>query len=340
MSDAVLSVNFAGPHVSVQDGGRKGFMRFGVPWSGPMDRRSFAAANVALGNPADAAAIEVSLGGLMLECLSGTVSFAVAGGGFILDHAGQKRGSWTIATLKPGQKLTIRLGPWGSWCYLALAGTLQTDRWLGSASTHALSGLGGGKLTSGMKLAVTNAVQREDREGDIPCPVNARPRHEIRVTMGPQQRFFGGNALAAFATGPWHMTDAWDRMGVRLIGPLIAPNATLDMPSEPIVRGSVQVAGDGVASILFSDHQTTGGYPKIATVLDCDIDALVQLRPRDIVAFRPVSPQDAIAIARATIEMDHRHRFAISQSRGSLDWRLRTKNLVGGVINAKDAFLS
>jgi allophanate hydrolase len=158
--------------------------------------------------------------------------------------------------------------------------------------------------------------------------------------MGPQQRFFGENALAAFATGPWHMTDAWDRMGVRLIGPLIAPNATLDMPSEPIVRGSVQVAGDGVASILFSDHQTTGGYPKIATVLDCDIDALVQLRPRDGVAFRPVSPQDAIAIARASIAADQRHQRAISQARGSLDWRLRSENLIGGAINAKDAFLT
>lgn len=335
MSDAVLAVNFAGPHVSVQDAGRKGFMRFGVPWSGPMDRRSFAAANIALGNPEDAPAIEVSLGGLMLECLSGIVSFAVAGGGFIVDHAGQKRGSWTIANLTAGEKLAIRPGPWGSWCYLALAGTLQTDRWLGSASTHIMSGLGGGKLTSGMKLAVTDAVQREDREGDIPCPVNARPRHDVRVTMGPQQRFFGADVLAAFAAGPWRMTDAWDRMGVRLTGPLIAPNTALDMPSEPIVRGSVQVAGDGVASILFSDHQTTGGYPKIATVLDCDIDALVQLRPRDTVAFRPVSPQDAIAIARAATKMDHRHRLAISRPRGTFDWRLRNENLIGGVVSAK-----
>lgn len=298
MSDAVLSIAFAGPHVSVQDGGRPGLMRYGVPASGPMDRRSFAAANAALGNPADAPGIQISLGGLVLDCLSGTVSFAVAGGGFIVDHHGQRRGSWSVATLRPGERLAIRPGFWGSWCYLALAGALQVPRWLGSASTHALSGLGGGRLATGQRLVVADAALRQEREGDIPCPVAARPRSELRVTMGPQERFFAPDALAAFRSGPWRMTDAWDRMGVRLAGPLIAPGAALDMPSAPVVRGSVQVAGDGVATVLLADHQTTGGYPRIATVLDCDLDAFVQLRPRDRVVFRPVTPEAAIGIAR------------------------------------------
>lgn len=298
MSEAVLSVSFAGPHVSIQDGGRPGLMRFGVPQSGPLDRRSFAAANVALGNPAETPAIEVSLGGLSLSCISGTVSFAVAGGGFILDHAGVKRGSWTIATLRPGEKLTIRPGPWGSWCYLSFAGVLQSQHWLGSVATHALSGFGGGRLAAGQTLTIFDTERREDRKGDIPCPVSARPRHEARITIGPQDRFFAAETLQSFLSGPWRLTDAWDRMGLRLVGPTIAPEAVLDMPSEAILRGSVQVAGDGVASILLADHQTTGGYPKIATVLDCDTDALMQLRPRDPVTFRPVSNHEAIAIAR------------------------------------------
>ena len=85
------------------------------------------------------------------------------------------------------------------------------------------------------------------------------------------------------------------------------------MPSEPIARGSVQVAGDGVASILLADHQTTGGYPKIATVLDCDLDALVQLRPGDALRFLPVPPAQAVAIARATAESDRRHRAALTR---------------------------
>jgi 5-oxoprolinase (ATP-hydrolysing) subunit C len=316
MTDAVLSVLFAGPHVTVQDAGRPGFLRFGVPWSGPMDRRSFVAANVALGNPAGSPAIEVSLGGLSLECLSGTVSFAVAGGGFILDHAGAKRGSWTVATLRAGERLGIRPGPWGSWCYLAFAGTLRTEHWLGSASTHALSGLGGGRVSTGISLTIADAVQRDGRLGDFPCPVTARPRSDARITIGPQDRFFSPDTLATFLNGPWWMTDAFDRMGARLSGPLVAPDAALDMPSEPILRGSVQVAGDGVASILLADHQTTGGYPKIATVLDCDTDSLAQLRPRDPLRFTPVSPRQAIDIARSAARADQRHREGLTRRFG------------------------
>lgn len=316
MSDAILSVSFAGPHVSVQDAGRPGLMRYGVPASGPMDRRAFAAANVALGNAAGAPAIEVSLGGLALTCLSGAVRFAVAGGGFILDHGGARRGSWSIATLRAGEKLVLRPGHWGSWCYLAFAGHLESPLWLGSAATHALSGLGGGRLATGQTLTIAGTGPVSDEVRPIPCPVQARPRHEARVTIGPQERFFSPDAIEAFLAGPWRMTDAWDRMGVRLAGPAIAPQAALDMPSEPILRGSVQVAGDGVASILLADHQTTGGYPKIATVLDCDLDALVQLRPRDRLGFRAVTPWQAVDLARKAAAQDRRYLDALARSAG------------------------
>ena len=297
MSGAELLVRFAGPHVSVQDGGRPGMMRYGVPGSGPLDRLAFAAANLALGNPPGAPGIEVSLGGLVLECLSGSLGLAVAGGGFITDHAGRKGGSWQVATLRAGERLAIRPGHWGSWCYLAFAGSLECGEWLGSASTHALSGLGGGRIATGQRLRIRDAQPRPGRA--IPCPVIARPRTTLRVTMGPQQRFFAPRTVADFLAGPCRMTDAWDRMGVRLAGPAIAPEGALDIPSEPILRGSVQVAGDGVATVLLADHQTTGGYPKIATVLDCDLDAFVQLRPRAGLTFQPVGPRQAVRIARS-----------------------------------------
>ena len=315
MTAATLSIDFAGPHVTVQDAGRPGLMRFGVPLSGPMDRLAHAAANIALGNPPGAPAIEISRGGLVLHCISGRVSYAVAGGGFILDHAGLRRGSWTRTTLRAGETLAIRPGPWGSWCYLACAGTLKVPHWLGSAATHAASGLGGGHLLAGRRLTVENpAPLLEDR--DIPCPVNARPRHAVRVTIGPQSRFFSSEALSDFLAGPWRLTDAGDRMGVRLTGPAIAPLA-IDMPSEPVLRGSVQVAGDGVASVLLADHGTTGGYPKIATVLDCDLDAFTRLRPRDPVIFRAISPQDALAIARTSAEVNRRYLLNLGRVQGA-----------------------
>lgn len=335
MADATLEVLFAGPHVSVQDQGRTGLMRFGVPASGPLDRVAGQAANLALGNDADTPVIEVSLGGLSLICRSGEVSFAVAGGGFVVEHAGQKRGSWTVATLRAGEKLTIRPGHWGSWCYLAFAGTLQSSLWLGHAATHALSGFGGGKLTAGQTWRIAVAERRDAREGDFPCPVFARPKHEIRVTIGPQGRFFANETIQALLGEAWKMTDAWDRMGVRLAGPKIAPEATLDMPSEPILRGSVQVAGDGVASVLLADHQTTGGYPKIATVLDCDIDAMMQLRPRDELRFLAVTSATAVEIARAVAERQRRYRETLAKDRGTFEMRLRSENLIGGVVDAK-----
>ncbi len=298
MSDAVISVVFAGLQVSVQDGGRPRLMRYGIPGSGPMDRLSFAAANLALGNPADAPGFEVSVGGLTLECLSGIVGFAVAGGGFAIEQAGRACNSWSTGTLHGGDRLTIRPGTWGSWCYLAFAGDLLVPRWLESASTHGISGLGGGVLTAGQKFVITNAGRSRECACDIPFPHMARPRHDVRVTLGPQERFFDEDTVATFAAGAWRMTAAWDRMGVRLQGPAMSPNGQLDMPSEPVVRGSIQVAGDGVPTVLLADHPTTGGYPKIATVLDCDLDAFVQLRVGDWLSFHAVGAGEATRIAR------------------------------------------
>lgn len=294
---ARLIVRFAGPHVTVQDGGRPGLARFGVPASGAMDRLALAATNLAVGNAAGAACLEVSLGGLHLDCVAGPVSFAVAGGGFIVDHGAQKGGSWQVATLQPGEQLVIRRGPWGAWCYLAFAGGMVAAPWLGSVATHSQSGFGGGRLVTGD--AVTIEAPRVVDARRVPCPTFARPVTELRATLGPQDRFFTPDQITEFESAVWRLSGAYDRMGVRLSGPVLPPAARLDMPSEPVARGSVQVAGDGVATVLLADHQTTGGYPKLATVLDCDLDRFAQLRPGDAFRFRLVTPEAAVAHARA-----------------------------------------
>jgi biotin-dependent carboxylase-like uncharacterized protein len=293
-----LTVVFAGPQVTVQDAGRPGAMRYGVPASGPMDRKAFAIANAVLGNAPGTPVIEVSRGGLTLDCAAGAVTLAVAGGGFILQHGATRAGSWRILTLRAGERLALRPGPWGSWTYLAFAGQLQAPSWLGSVATHGPSGFGGGALIAGQSLQVTDSRQMPYREGSIACPVWARPRALIHAVAGPQDRFFDADTLATFGTAPFQLTDACDRMGVRLRGPVLMPEAALSIPSEPILRGSVQVSGDGVATVLLADHQTTGGYPKIATLLDDDLDGFAQLRPRDTVRFRLIAPQTAVAIAR------------------------------------------
>ena len=298
MTEATLRVTFAGPHVTIQDAGRPGLMRYGVPASGPMDRQSFKLANAVLGNPPGHPGIEISLGGLSLRCKSGAVTLALAGGGFIAETPNRKLGAWNVLTLRAGETLTIRPGPWGCWTYLACAGNLQAESWLGSRATHGSSGFGGGKLAMGQTLTITDAQALPNREGPIPCPIWARPRHLLRCTLGPQDRFFNTETLNTFTSARFEMTDAFDRMGLRLRGPSIAPTAALSIPSEPILRGSVQVSGDGTATVLLSDHQTTGGYPKIATVLADDLDAFVQCRPRDAVTFQAITPAQAIAITR------------------------------------------
>ena len=143
MSDAEFAVSFAGPLVTFQDGGRPGNLRYGVSASGPMDRLAFEAAHAALGKPSAQTAIEISLGGLILQCKSGAVTVAITGGDFVVEHAGTKAGSWTILTIQKGERLTIRAGKSGSWAYLAFAGEVQTKEWLGSRATHSTSGFGG-----------------------------------------------------------------------------------------------------------------------------------------------------------------------------------------------------
>ncbi len=298
MAEAQFLIRHAGPHVTIQDAGRPGLSRYGVPASGAMDRPALALANAALGNPPGAACVEVSPGGLQLELTRGAITLAVAGGGFVVEVNGQKGGSWSVLTLTAGDRMTIRPGPWGSWTYLAFAGALQAAEWLGACATHSTSGLGGGRLVFGGTLTVQNAETRPRRAGPIPCPVWCRPRHEVPLVLGPQDRFFPAHAVQALLEQPFHLTASHDRMGVRLDGPRLMPESALSIPSEAVLRGAVQVSGDGVVTVLLADHQTTGGYPKIATLAGAETDRFAQLRPGDTVLFRAVSPRAALLMAR------------------------------------------
>ena len=333
MTRAVLHVTRAGPSVTVQDGGRPGLMRFGVPASGPMDTFAHAAANVSLGRSADATAIEISLGGLAVTCAEAAVTVAVCGGGFSVDHAGERMAPWTAVTLVPGDTLKVSAGTWGSWCYLAFAGELVARSWLGSASTHVRSGLGGGTVGAGDALTIESAEVDVAREGAIEQPLNARPSTTLRVVLGPQLERFASDAGDVLLGHPYRLTAAYDRMGVRLDGPSLQLHDALAIPSTPILRGSLQVAGDGVPTLLFADHQTTGGYPKIATVISPDAAAAAQLRSGDAVRFVALDPADAVRIARTAVADRARRLAALAERPGLTARRLLGANLIGGVFN-------
>ncbi|WP_298261333.1 biotin-dependent carboxyltransferase family protein [uncultured Litoreibacter sp.] len=336
MSSAHLRVTHAGPLVSVQDAGRFRQLRYGVSPSGPMDRAAHAIANAALGYPEDATAIEVSLGGLVLECREGAVTFAIAGGAFSVNCGGKASASWGVHTLHEGQKLTIRGGSWGSWCYVAFAGNLSSQDWLGSTATHSMTKFGGGLLQSGQTLEITDAKVLADRVGDLPCPAFAHPDGTVHVVVGPQDQHFPQASIETFLNTAYRLTDKFDRMGLRLDGPILELSEALSIPSEPIVRGSVQVSGDGAPTILLSDHQTMGGYPKVATVVSCDLDRLCQMRASDRVKFVAVTPEQAIQLTRAEATRRRDYMDELSLPRTSLTERLLSENLVSGVINATD----
>ena len=136
--------------------------------------------------------------------------------------------AWAVLSVRAGSSLTIRPGPWGSWTYLAFAGRLKATAWLGSVSTHAPSGFGGGRITVDQSLEIEDAELREERAREVPCPAWARPRAQLDVVLGPQDRYFSKETRERLVSQPFALTEGFDRMGVRLSGPPLTPDAALD----------------------------------------------------------------------------------------------------------------
>ena len=330
MSDVEFSISYAGPLVTFQDIGRPGNMRYGVSASGPMDIVSFEAANAVLGNETKQTAIEISLGGLILQCHEGSITLAITGGDFLIEYQGQKISSWTVLTIQKGERLSVRAGKSGSWAYLAFSGKLNVKDWLNSSSTHSTSGFGGGVLKTGQKFTLTDASNQENRIGPILKP-NFYTNDLIHAVLGPQDQYFMNTAIKIFSNSIFKVSDNYDRMGMQLTGPKLELKSALSIPSEPVVKGSIQVSGDGIPTILLADHQTTGGYPKIATVISSDINRLVQFRSNQSVKFVLINSNEALQKTRKFLDMKEKYLEKLSISRGTLEQRLMSENLIGGI---------
>jgi len=298
---SVLRVLAAGPGVTLQDGGRHGYLRFGVTAAGPMDSLAFATANAAAGAESNATTIEVSLGGIELAA-DAAVSLAVAGGAFRIELAGRPLPSAALATLEPGQMLAIQPGAAGAWCYVAVAGRIRVPKMLGSTATHTRSGLGGisGRaLAAGDLLPLAAPRTLEPKLARIDAPWLAREATAIRVVLGPQDDYFTKAAVAAFLAGPWTLSARSDRMAYLLEGERLAHAKGFNIVSDGIAFGAIQVPGDGKPVVLMADRQPTGGYPKIANVIGADLGKLAQLRPGAQISFAAVTIEEAVAARRA-----------------------------------------
>jgi allophanate hydrolase subunit 2 len=321
----------AGPLTTIQDRGRTGVMRFGVPPSGPVDWLAFAAALAATG-AADGWAFELSHGGCLITCLEGAIGFALCGGGFLADIDGDAPRAWRVGTLHAGQHLRIRAGS-GNWAYLAFAGKHAAPRWLGSSATHASSGLGGGLIEAGSAFAFDAPRTLEPRTLAPPPP--SGPPDSLAVVLGPQDHHFPADAVRQLEQARFTATSRFDRMGRVLDGPPLVPTS-ISMPSEPALRGCLQADGDGGLTVLLADHQTTSGYPKIATLIGPDVDRLAQMPAGLTFRFNLIDPHEALRRSRTAAAANAAWLRSLTAP-GRLDERLWSSNLVDGVIDANGA---
>ncbi len=277
---------------TVQDLGRYGYAHLGVSASGAADALSLRLANLLAGNEEGAPALEMTLLGGTFEFESETV-VALSGSDF-----GANIPLGGAVTLRPGDIVRCGATRGGARCYLAVRGGIDAPLVLGSASTHVMTSLGGRPLKKGDLLrAGARVCSRPKRLASPPPP----PRRLLRATAGPQAEWFDPEPFYAAA---WRVTEESNRMGLRLDGPPLARHAG-HMLTEGVSLGAVQVPPDGRPILLFVEHQTTGGYPKIANVISADMHSVGQLRPRDEIRFECVSLEQALALLREQEEWLH-----------------------------------
>ena len=293
---AALTVVRAGMLTTVQDQGRWGFQRMGVPVAGPMDLYSHRLANGLVGNQDNQAALEVTLIGPELQA-DGDVGCAVSGARFELSVNGVPVSMNVAFTVPSGGRLRFGNRLAGARASLAVRGGFDVPLLFGSRATSLVSRMGpfGGRaLAAGDVLAVGASSSHSIASGGFPIRV-PKGGARLRVVMGPHDAMFTEAAREIFLTSRFVITPQSNRMGYRLEGPALTHVGTADILSDATPIGSLQVPSSGQPILLMADRQTTGGYPKIATVVTADLPLAGQLAPGDWIEFEGVTRAAALA---------------------------------------------
>jgi antagonist of KipI len=299
---SLIEVRAPGLLTTVQDLGREGFGPMGVSASGAADPVALRVGNRLVGNAEGAAGLEMALlGGNFVFPERAVVALTGSEFGATLDD--EPIEMWKSVEIRQGQTLRLGVTRTGARCYLCVRGGIDVKLFLGSRSTHLLSGLGGiqGRaLRAGdvLKIGMANGSFRTFRKRSVSARAVAQlaPRKVLRVTPGPQSAWFSQEVQEVFYAGTYRVTEESNRMGLRLQGAAILSTAGGDMTSEGVSLGAVQITVGGLPIILFVEQQTTGGYPKIANVISADLSSLGQLRPRDEIRFELMEMESARAL--------------------------------------------
>ncbi len=277
-----VTVNHVGLQALFQDLGRPGYSSMGVGRSGAFDRQALRQGNSLLGNQPGRAGIEVAAGQFSIIAADNHL-IALTGAAAAATISGDPVAHGRVLSLRRGQVLALGAVTTGLRTYVTVAGGFNVTQILGSASTDTLSGLGPSPLRAGDRLAVR---QREGLISSLEVPILIGAGElTVRVRLGPREDWFTAGAIRHLLTAAWRVGTDADRIGLRLAGPSLERCYDLELPSEPCVRGSIQVSADGQPIVFGPDHPVTGGYPVIAVVAERDLDALAQVQPGQIIRF-------------------------------------------------------
>lgn len=336
-----LEILSPGVMSTIQDVGRHGWRRAGVPWSGALDADLLAIANALAGNALAAPAIECMDGGLKLGAADGPVMISIAGDARVerVDPSGvaSPMAAWRSHVLAPGEQLRVRDTGDRRVCMIGVAG-LALIPVLGSCSTYPRALLGG---LDGRALATGDCLPASDADAPMrvlpspPVPSSAA----IRVVPGPQSDHFTDAARECFASQPWTVSPEADRMGLRLSGESLehVDAAHREIVSDAIVPGAIQVPGNGLPIVLLADSQTAGGYPKIGTVISADLGRMGTFKPGAELRFEWIDVDAAIDAAKVAAAQQTALIASIravrDESGVDLD-ALYGNNLLSGMVNA------
>jgi biotin-dependent carboxylase-like uncharacterized protein len=341
-----LRVLAPGLMTTLQDLGRRGYQSLGIPVSGALDAVALAAANALVGNPPQTGALEIAYHGPTVAVDAESARVAFAGGATAIEalcgqHASGATRLPPLQSVRLRQGEVLRVGSLSGSAvgYLAVEGGFDVAPVLGSQSTYARAGLGGfaGRpLRAGDLLPLRQAHARDRAESMFPA-LDLAPPQRIRVVLGPQDDHFTARGRRTFLESIYTVSPASDRMGMRLEGATLEHSDGFNIVSDGVAPGSIQVPGNGLPIVLLADRQTTGGYPKIATVIAADLPALGRLAPGARLAFAAVSVTEAEAAHRqlAARLAALPRQVASARSQFALDETVLLRaNLVSGVVSA------
>lgn len=339
---------------TVQDLGRPGYQQLGIPVSGALDPFGLCAANTLVGNEPGTAALEAAYTGPTFAVEAESVRLAFVGGSTAIEVLPDETASaGTLISPMESVRLehgaVVRIGSLrdSAILYIAVEGGFDLPPVLGSRSTYLRGGFGGWQgraLTAGDRVPLlrNRATDRDELRLD---GVALSAPERFRVVLGPQHDYFSDSAIADFLGGTYTVAAGSDRMGMRLEGPPIAHARGYDITSDAIAPGSIQVPGNGKPIVLLADRQTTGGYPKLATVISADLPALGRLPIGAQVAFRSVSLEEAVAARRTLLQQMKNLREklvplslpspASPAGAGLVAARLLDTNLISGIVDAR-----